>query len=63
MTDVSQDAIIHLNKKKIEVACFKSTFSDAAGADEEKRKGKTPKEEMTCKSNLGHRVKNSMTVI
>jgi len=47
----------------IEVALFKSTYSDAAGAGEEKGKGGTPKEEMTCKSNLGHTVKNCMTVI
>lgn len=38
-------------------------MSDAAGADEEEGKGKTPKEEMTCESNLGHEMKNLMTVI
>ncbi len=31
---------------KIEVAFFKSTRIDAAGADERREKGKTPKEEM-----------------
>ena len=49
--------------KKIEVAYFNSILSDAAGADEGRRKGKTPKEEMTCESSLGHTVKNRMTVI
>lgn len=29
----------------------------------ERRKGKTPKEEITCESSLGHAVKNRMTVI
>lgn len=47
----------------IEVACFMSTFFDAAGAGEGKGKGKTPKDETICKSNLGHAVKNRMTVI
>lgn len=28
----------------------------------ESRKGKTPKEEITCESSLGHTVKNCMTV-
>lgn len=32
---------------KIEVALFKSIRIDAAGADERRGKGKTPKEEMT----------------
>ncbi|MBQ2802636.1 MAG: hypothetical protein IJF07_01910 [Lachnospiraceae bacterium] len=49
--------------EKIEVAYFISTFSDAAGVGEEEEKGKTPKEEMSCVSNLGHTVKNRMTVI
>lgn len=40
-----------------------STFFDAAGAGEGKGKGKTPKDEMTCESSLGHAVKNRMTVI
>ena len=40
-----------------------SNFSDAAGAWEEKGKGNTPKEEMTCQSILGHAVKSRMTVI
>ena len=33
------------------------------GAEEAKRKGKTPKEEISCKSNLGHMIKSRMTVI
>ncbi|MCI8542562.1 MAG: hypothetical protein HFH95_04500 [Lachnospiraceae bacterium] len=49
--------------KKIEVAFFKSTFSDAAGAEEEKGKGNTPKEGMICSLTLGHAVKSCMTVI
>lgn len=40
-----------------------SSFSDVAGTVEEKGKGKTPKEEITCVSNLGHTVKSCMTVI
>ena len=36
---------------------------DAAGAGDGKGKGKTPKDEMTCESILGHTVKNRMTVI
>ena len=40
-----------------------STFSDATGAEEERGKGDTPKEETACKSNLGHTVKSRMTVI
>lgn len=35
---------------------------DAAGAGDGKGKGNTPKEEMTCESNLGHTVKSCMTV-
>jgi len=31
--------------------------------ERERGKGKTPKEEMSCQSNLGHAVKNCMTVI
>ena len=50
-------------KKKIEVAFFKSTFSDAAGAEEGKGKGNTPKEGMICSLTLGHAVKSCMTVI
>lgn len=34
-----------MNKIKIEVAYFISTFADATGADDVKRKGKAPKEE------------------
>ncbi len=51
------------NKIKIEVAYFMSNSFDVTGTDEEEGKGKTPKEEMTCKSSLGHAVKNCMTVI
>lgn len=40
-----------------------STFFDTAGVDEKKGKGRTPKEEIFCKSNLGHTVKSCMTVI
>ena len=40
-----------------------SSLSDAAGAGEEKRKGGTPKEWISCKEILGHRVNNHMTVI
>ena len=39
--------------KKIEVAFFKSTFSDAAGAEEEKGKGNTPKELLSAGRVLG----------
>ena len=52
-----------INISKIEVAYFIIIFSDMAGIDEEERKGKTPKEEMSCVSNLGHTVKSRMTVI
>ena len=48
---------------QIEVAFFKSIPSDVAGTGEAGRKGKTPKEEMSCKSSLGHAVKSRMTVI
>ena len=48
---------------KIEVAFFISTFPDAAGAEEGKGKGNTPKEETVCRLHLGHAVKNCMTVI
>ena len=47
----------------IEVACFKSSFLDVAGASEEKRKERTPKGYRPVTIFLGHRVKNSMTVI
>ncbi len=36
---------------------------DVAGTVEEKRKEGTPKEEIFCKSSLGHRVNNFVTVI
>lgn len=42
---------------------YKSIFSDVAGTGEEERKGKTPKEERTCCSSLGHMIKSHMTVI
>lgn len=48
--------------KKIEVAFSISTFSDMAGIDEEKGKGLTPKEIVSCEWFLGHTVKNDMTV-
>ena len=62
MTVVGENAIIQLNKE-IEVAFFKSIFSDVTGTGEEEGKGKTPKEEMSCMSILGHAIKNRMTVI
>lgn len=62
MTAVWENAIIQLNMK-IEVAYFKSIFSDVTGTEEEERKGKTPKEEISCMSNLGHTIKSRMTVI
>ncbi len=40
-----------------------SSFSDVTVTEEGKGKGRAPKEEMHCKSNLGHIVKNCMTVI
>jgi len=49
--------------RKIEVAFFKSILFDAAGAEDEGRKGNTPKEEIVCRSILGHMVKSHMTVI
>jgi len=62
LTVVGENAIIQLNKE-IEVAFFKSIFSDVAGTEEEEGKGKTPKEEMSCISILGHAIKSRMTVI
>lgn len=50
-------------EKKIEVAFFKSILFDAAGAGDERKKGNTPKEEISCRSNLGHTVKSRVTVI
>lgn len=50
-------------EERVEVAFFISMFSDASGADEGNGKGNTPKEEISCGSNLGHTVKNCMTVI
>ncbi len=49
--------------KKIEVAFFRSTFPDAAGAGEGKGKGNTPKGKAVCGPALGHTVKNRVTVI
>ncbi len=40
-----------------------STSLDVTGTEEGEGKGKTPKEEMTCKSSLGDTVKNCITVI
>lgn len=40
-----------------------STSFDVAGTEEKEEKGKTPKEGISCISNLGHAVKNRMTVI
>ena len=37
--------------------------SDVADTVEGERKGGTPKEEIFCGSNLGHKVKSLMTVI
>ena len=47
----------------IEVAFFISIGVDAADAGETSGKGKMPKEEIVCKSFLGHTVKSCMTVI
>ena len=62
MTALREGAIMSINKK-IEVAYFMSTSFDVAGTEDEEEKGKTPKEEMSCKSSLGHTVKSRMTVI
>ena len=62
MTVLWEGAIMSINKK-IEVAYFMSTSFDVAGTDDEEEKGKTPKEEMSCISSLGHAVKSRMTVI
>lgn len=40
-----------------------SNSFDVTGTGEKEGKGKTPKEEITCKSSLGHTVKSCMTVI
>ena len=40
-----------------------STSFDVTGTNEEEEKGKTPKEEISCGSILGHAVKSRMTVI
>ena len=50
-------------ESEIEVACFKSSSFDVAGTEEKEGKGKTPKEEITCESSLGHTIKSCMTVI
>lgn len=47
----------------IEVALFISNRRDAAGAEEDRRKGSTPKEQEACKLVLGDMVKNHITVI
>lgn len=36
---------------------------DVAGTEERERKEGTPKEEISCRSNLGHGVNNFVTVI
>lgn len=61
MTIFYENAMMHLIK--IEVAFIMSTLLDATGAKEKREKGMTPKEEMTCKSILGHAVNSCMTVI
>lgn len=61
MTVAAENAMIY-KILKIEVADFKSIFSDVAGTGEEKRKGRTPKDEKSWASSLGHAVKNRMTV-
>ena len=48
---------------EIEVACFMSSFPNTTGVCAGKGKGRTPKEERTCESILGHAVKSRMTVI
>lgn len=50
------------NGNEIEVACFMSTFPDVTGTEEGKEKGNMPKEEGPYR-NLGHTIKNRMTVI
>lgn len=40
-----------------------SRFVDVTGTVETGQKGQAPKEETACRSSLGHRIKNSMTVI
>ncbi|MCI9319549.1 MAG: hypothetical protein HFH05_05650 [Lachnospiraceae bacterium] len=42
---------------------FKSNLPNTTGVDAGRQKGRTPKEERTCESILGHTVKNRMTVI
>lgn len=49
--------MIQVSIMLIEVAFFKSTFVDAAGAVERKGKGKTPKDEKTCDRVLGMRLR------
>ncbi|MBR1930377.1 MAG: hypothetical protein IJ833_02740 [Lachnospiraceae bacterium] len=55
--------ILYRGIEKIEVAFFKSISADAAGADEAEGKGKTPKDDISCKLILGHTIKSRMTVI
>ena len=42
---------------------FQEYLLDVAGTVEEERKGGTPKEEIICRSSLGHKVNSFMTVI
>ncbi len=49
--------------KKIEVAFFKSIFSEVTGTVEGRRKGNTPKDKVSCICYLGHTFKKRMTVI
>lgn len=55
--------LIKSNILQIEVARFISNLSDVAGTEEDRRKGIAPKGYLSCEELLGHRVKNSMTVI
>lgn len=48
LTVVILSAMINmLRNKEIEVACFKSSFSDVSGTDEEKGKGNAPKDKVS----------------
>ncbi|MCI8489121.1 MAG: hypothetical protein HFJ04_02535 [Lachnospiraceae bacterium] len=40
-----------------------SNLSDAAGAEDDKQKGKAPKEHISCGYSLGHILNKYMTVI
>lgn len=48
LTAIILSAMINmLRNKEIEVACFKSSFSDVSGTDEEKGKGSAPKDKVS----------------